>query len=122
LERKVGLHALDVEDCPRGEEYYRELREVNRLLDTLGEKGTDRDRLIEGLYNAVTIQPRDSLPVPFGIRRLSLEEFQQFRSAFESMPDEGLAGELGKAKAEHQRKWDEIHKRNHNRPPSAARP
>jgi hypothetical protein len=47
LERKVRLRAPDVANLPRGDEYYHELREVNRLLDELDEKGSDRDRLTE---------------------------------------------------------------------------
>ena len=50
LERKVRLRAPDVANLPRGDEYYHELREVNRLLDELDEKGSDRDRLTERLY------------------------------------------------------------------------
>jgi hypothetical protein len=119
LERKVRLRAPDVEDRLRGEEYDRELHEVNRSLDDLDEKGTDRDRLTEELYNTITIQARNSQPVPFALRHLSLEEFQYLRSRVEPMSDKELAEEVRKVKAERQRKWDEIDNRNSNLPPSS---
>jgi hypothetical protein len=117
LERKVKFHAPDAEDPPRGEEYYREIREVNRSLNELDEKGTDRDRLTEELYNTITIEPRASLPVPFKVITLSLEEFQQLRSRVEPLSDDELRDEVRKAKEQKQRKRDEIHKRNRARDP-----
>jgi hypothetical protein len=117
LERRVKLDAPDVEDRPRGEQYYRELRKVNRSLDELDEKGTDRDSLTEDLYNAITIEPCDSLQVPYKVITLSLEEFQQLRSRVEPLSDEELRDEVCKAKEQKQRKRDEIHKRNRARDP-----
>jgi hypothetical protein len=104
LERKVRLHVRDIEGRPRGEEYYRELREVNRALDELDEKGTARDRLIQDLYNARIMEPTGTLPDPVRFRALSLEEFKHFRRKAELLSEEEIRVEIRKAKEEFERK------------------
>jgi hypothetical protein len=104
LERKVRLHAPDIEGRPSGQEYYRELREVNRSLDELYEKGTARDGLIQHLYNSKTMEPMGKLPVPVTSRALSLEEFQQFRSKIEPLSEEEIRTEIRTAQEEFERK------------------
>jgi hypothetical protein len=104
LERKVRLRAKDVEDRHRGEGYYHELREVNRSLDELYEKGTPRDRLIQHLYNARTMEPTGTLPDPATFRDLSLEQFKQFCTKAESLSEEEITEEIRKAKEEFKRK------------------
>jgi hypothetical protein len=124
LERKVRLRAKDVEDRPRqgSQEYKYEAEEVGQAQDAIDKRGTDRDRLILELYYGVTIPPRASLPVPCEIRRLSLEEFQQFRSQVEPLSDEELAEEVRKQEEEADRIAEEIHKREKGRLPGIARP
>jgi hypothetical protein len=87
LERKVRL-----KDRPRGQEYKQELCEMNRLLDEIVVKGTDRERLTLELYDEIRYEPGKGQGIG-RFRRLSLEEFQQFRSKFESMPNKELAEE-----------------------------
>jgi hypothetical protein len=104
LERRVRLNVLYAESRPRGEEYFRELSEVNRLLDEIGDKGTPRDRLIEPLYNAIILQPGGALPIPFEIKKLSLDEFRQLRSKVKQISDNEIREEIRKAHEEFDRK------------------
>ena len=108
-ERKVRLHAPDVEDRPQreSEEYKREMEEVNRLYRELEERGTPRDNLILDLYGEIRCEPAP-FPNPTRLRDLSLEEFQQFRSRVESLSDEQITEEILKAEAEFDRKSDEF--------------
>jgi hypothetical protein len=109
LERKVRFHARDIEDHPRGEEYYQELRDVNRSVDEVDEKGTPRDKLIIRLYTAGIVQPGAGGPV---MRRLSLEEFQQFRSKAEPLSDEELTEAIRKQREENKRKAQELYRKH----------
>jgi hypothetical protein len=106
LERVVRLDAPDVEDRPRwgSQEYKRELHEVNRFEKELTERGTPRDNLILDLHDTITTEPTGTLPVPLTFRELSLEEFRQFRSRVELLPDVEIREELRKAKEEFERK------------------
>jgi hypothetical protein len=104
LERKVRLDAPDLKDRPRGQEYYNKLREVNRSLDELYEKGTPRDGLIQDLYYSKTMEPTGKLPDPVTSRALSLEEFHQFRANAEPMSEEEITKEIHKAREEFERK------------------
>jgi hypothetical protein len=107
LERKARLRAPESPPMTTAE-YFSELREVNRLQEELEAEATDRDRLILGLYNAVTIQPGAGGPV---IRRLSLEEFQQFRSRVEPLADEELAEAIRQQKEENERTGKELYRK-----------
>jgi hypothetical protein len=104
LERKVKLHASDIKDRPRGQEYYRELSEVNRSLDELYEKGIPRDMLIQNLYTVKTMEPTGKLPVPVTSRDLSLEGFQQFRRKVEPLSEGEIMEEIHTAEEEFERK------------------
>ena len=84
LKRKVRLRVPESPSMTTAE-YGRKLREVNRSIDEVDEKGTPRDKLIIRLYSAAIVQPGAGGPV---FRRLSLEEFQQFRLQAESLSDE----------------------------------
>jgi hypothetical protein len=94
LERKVRL-----KDRSRGEEYDWERREVLRLEDEIYAKGTPRDGLILDLYDEIRYEPGNSQGVD-RFRRLSLEEYQQFRSKFELLSEEQLSEELRKQEEE----------------------
>jgi hypothetical protein len=94
LERRVRL-----KDRSRGEEYDRERREVNRLEDEIYANGTPRDGLILDLYDERRYEPGNSQGVS-RFRRLSLEEYQQFRSKFELLSEEQLSEELRKQEEE----------------------
>jgi hypothetical protein len=104
LERKVRIEEEFSSNRMTRLEYYRELGEVNQLLDEIGEKGTARDRLIEPLYNAITMEPTGMLPNPVTSRELTLEEFQQFRSKVEPMSNKEIRKEIRKAWEEYKRK------------------
>jgi hypothetical protein len=122
LERSVRLGARGVKGQIIGhEEYDRECREVLWLESELWKKGTARDKLIIDLFTGITIQPRNSLPLPFEIRELSLKEFRQFRSEVEPMSDEEIAEEIRKQEAENERKAEEIFKRRRPGLPSLAK-
>jgi hypothetical protein len=88
-----------------------EHNEVKRLMDGLKEKGTERDRLIIGLYTSITIQPGPGERI---VRELSLEEFPQFRSKVEPMSDDEIREEVHREEEEKQRKIEET--RNTDRP------
>jgi len=94
LERRVRL-----KDRSRGKEYDRERREVIRLEDEIYAKGTPRDGLILDLYDEIRYEPGNSRGVG-RFRRLSLEEYQQFRSKFELLSEEQLSEELRKQEEE----------------------
>jgi hypothetical protein len=104
LERKVRIEEEFSSNRMTRQEYYRELGEVNQLLDAIGEKGTAHDRLIEPLYNSITMEPTGMLPNPVTSRELSLEEFQQFRSKVEPMSNKEIRKEIRKAREEFKRK------------------
>ena len=94
LERRVRL-----KDRSRGEEYDWERREVIRLEDEIYANGTPRDELILDLYDEIRYEPGNSQGVD-RFRRLSLEEYQQFRSKFELLSEEQLSEELRKQEEE----------------------
>lgn len=105
LERRVKAYTPD----PNRSfiERIRQKDEVNRLIDGLKEKGTDRDRLTIDLYRSITIQPGYGEPY---IRELFLEEFQHFRSKVKELSEEELAEEIRKKEEEKQRKIEESRK------------
>jgi nitric oxide reductase activation protein len=82
---------------------------VNRWMDGLKKKGTDRDRLILDLYTSVTVQPGPSERIE---RELLLEEFPQFRSKVEPMSDDEIRKEIRKEEEEKRRKIEESSKTN----------
>jgi nitric oxide reductase activation protein len=90
---------------------------VNRWMDGLKKKGTDRDRLILDLYTSVTVQPGPGERIE---RELLLEEFPQFRSKVEPMSDDEIRKEIRKEEEEKQRKIEES--RNTNRPLTLDQP
>ena len=95
----------------------RQQKAVDRWMEGLRKKGTDRDRLINDLYTSITIQPG------YGgraIRELSLEEFAPFRSKVEPMTDEEIIEESRKEEEAKQRKIEES--LNTNRPLTLASP
>jgi hypothetical protein len=106
LERLVGVRLRAPELSTA--EYHSQLREVNKSIDEVGEKGTDHDRLIIRLYSATTIQPGAGGPV---IRRLSLEEFQQFRAQAEPLSEKELAEAIRKQKKENERKAKKLYRK-----------
>jgi hypothetical protein len=113
LERNVRLNATDVKDRPRSgsQEFWGELREVNRLRGELRGKGTPRDNVILSLFQWISTTSPYIWP---GHRTVSLEEFQQFRSKVEPMSEEQIHEEIDKVKDEWSRKYDpfyEFHKR-----------
>jgi hypothetical protein len=93
------------------EEHELQRLKLSRLSNEISKKGTDRDKLILNLHAGITIQPVDSLPVPFKIITLSPEEFQQFRSKVESMSDDEIREEIRKAEEEFRRKSKEVDKK-----------
>jgi hypothetical protein len=108
LERKVRLRAFGSDR--RDEKYDREWCELNRLVDEIDKKGTDREKLISNLYRELIWYPTGTLPVVASFTHLSPEEFKQFRSKVEPMADDEIREEIRKAKAEYKRKQDEINK------------
>ncbi len=84
-----------------------EHNEVDRLIDGLKEKGTDRDRLILDLYTSITIQPGPGERIE---RELLLEEFPQFRSKVEPMSDDEIREEIRKEEEVKRRKIEESRK------------
>ena len=128
LEREVRLAAKfnskDTETRITYEEYELERLKLGRLSNEISKKGTDRDKLIFKLHAGITIQPIDSLPVPFKIIDLSLIEFQRFRSKVEPMSNEEIREEIRKAEEEFRRKSKEIDKKGGVKPPpfTLARP
>jgi hypothetical protein len=99
LERRVTL-----KDRLKGYEYERERIELMRLEDVI--ERTERDGLILCLYDSIrhTLGRREQ---DDRYRRLSLEEFQQFRSKVEPMSDEELTKELEKQEDEFNKRLDE---------------
>jgi hypothetical protein len=84
LERRMKL-----KDYPRGKEFEQKAIEVLNLQDLKTTYGTDREKLIFKLYHAVRYEPGDERQ-PERYRRLSLEEFREFRSQVEMLSDEEL--------------------------------
>jgi hypothetical protein len=117
LERRVRLHVREDEDHSRGEEYHRELREVNRLLNELDDQGTARDRLIQRLYVMKTYAPANP-PLISAHRDLSLQEFQQFRSQVEPLDDEAIGETIRQQREENTRKREAFFKGKNILPPS----
>jgi hypothetical protein len=113
LEHGVRLDAPNIEDRPRrgSEAYKREVKELDRLYRELDKRGTPRAKLIRDLYYEIRYEPAP-FPSPVRVRKLSLEEFQQFRSKVEPMTEEQIAEELRKAEEENDRKSDEFFKNN----------
>jgi hypothetical protein len=115
LESRVRLAAKfnskDTETRITYEEHELQRLKLSRLSNEISKKGTDRDKLILKLHAGITIQPVDSLPVPFKITDLSLIEFQKFRSKVEPMSDEEIREEIRKAEEEFRRKSKEVDKK-----------
>lgn len=103
LEREVRLIAPDVEKGLSDKEYKREEVEVNRLSRKLLRKGTDREKLIIGLYlNIGNVPPGDQIMGFSGA--MSLKDFQRTRSEVEAMSDEELREIVRQANEEFERK------------------
>lgn len=110
LERRVTL-----KDRLKGYEYERERIELMSLEDV---ERTERDSLILCLYDSIrhTLGRREK---DDRYRRLSQDEFRQFRSKVEPMSDEGLAKELEKQEDEFNKRLAERHRANPPRKPTA---
>ena len=108
LERRVRLRAIGSDR--RDEKYDREWCELNRLVDEIDKKGTDREKLISNLYRELIWYPTGTLPVVASFTHLLPEEFKRFRSKVEPMADDEIREEIRKARAEYKRKQDEINK------------
>jgi hypothetical protein len=85
LERRVRL-----KDRPRGEEYEQEAIEVLELEDLKYTYGTPRDWLILNLYKEVRYTTGKKPYSHERYRRLSLDEFREFRSEIEKISDKEL--------------------------------
>jgi hypothetical protein len=120
LERDVRLSAPDVTNRPNEEsrEFLREWRKVRRLENELEERGTPQDRLILDLF------VRTGMTSPYvwpGHRKISLEEFQQFRARVEPMSEDELREENNRLKDEWSRKYDPNYS-PHSKPQSPTTP
>jgi hypothetical protein len=115
LEHRVKVYTPDRDRLFA--ERIRQKKAVNRWMEGLRKKGTDRDRLIIDLYTSITVQPGYG---ERSIKELSLEEFPQFRSRFEQMSEEEIREELRKEEEGKQRKIEESRKTN--RPLTLASP
>jgi hypothetical protein len=104
----VRLHAPDIEDRLKRKKHDLQQREVSRLIyDLKTDKGTDRDKLIIGLFNSITIQPGEHGPSE---RDLSLKEFQGLQSKVERLTDEEIGEEIHKQEVEKEQKIEEARK------------
>jgi hypothetical protein len=99
LESRVRINEERSLGRMTSEAYDSERRKLNRLAAEIEERATSRDALILDLYDEVRYEPA-TLRVGARFRRLSREEFQQFRSKVEPMSDEELAEELRKQEKE----------------------
>jgi hypothetical protein len=104
LERKVRIHEEFSSNRITEQEYDRKLRALNRAEWEKEAKRTPRDHLILELYVVAAAEPTGTLPVPLTLRKLSLEEFQQFRSRIEPMSEEEIREEIRKADKGFERK------------------
>jgi hypothetical protein len=122
LERKVRINEERSSGRITEEEHDQERRKLDSALNELDEKGTDRDRLTEKLYNVLTIRLTNSFSIK--IKALSLDEFHQLRSKVEPMSDDELREEIRKAEEERNRKDGKTSKGGGGRrpPPSLAMP
>jgi hypothetical protein len=106
LESRVRLAAKfnskDTETRITYEEHELERLKLSRLSNEISKKGTDRDKLIIGLFNSITIQPGKYGPSD---RDLSLEEFQQLRSKVEPLAEEEIREEIRSVNEEYNRQW-----------------
>jgi hypothetical protein len=94
LERKVRITEARSSGRITEDEYDQERRKLASSLNKLDEKGTDRDRVIEELYNVLTIELTNSFSIE--TRALSLDEFHQLRSKVEPMSDDEIREEICK--------------------------
>jgi hypothetical protein len=94
LERKVRITEARSSGRITEDEYDQERRKLASSLNKLDEKGTDRDRVIEELYNVLTIDLTNSFSIE--TRALSLDEFHQLRSKVEPMSDDEIREEICK--------------------------
>jgi hypothetical protein len=122
LERKVRINEGRSSGRITEEEHDQERQKLNSSLNELDEKGTARDRVIEELYNVLTIELTNSFSIK--IKALSLDEFHHLRSKVEPMSDDEIREEIRKKREERNRKDEKSSKGGGGRrpPPSLAMP
>jgi hypothetical protein len=122
LERKVRINEERSSSRITEEEHDQERQKLDSSLNKLDEKGTARDRVIEELYNVLTIELTNSFSIK--IKALSLDEFHQLRSKVEPMSDDEIREEIHKKREERNRKDEKSSKGGGGRrpPPSLAMP
>jgi hypothetical protein len=120
LERKVRINEERSSARITEEEHDQERQKLDSSLNELDEKGTARDRVIEELYNALTIELTNSFSIK--IKALSLDEL--LRSKVEPMSDDEIREEIRKKREERNRKDEKNSKGGGGRrpPPSLAMP
>jgi hypothetical protein len=120
LERKVRINEERSSGRITEEEHDQERQKLDSSLNELDEKGTARDRVIEELYNVLTIELTNSFSIK--IKALSLDEFHQLRSKVEPMADDEIHEEIRKKREERNRKDEKSSKGGGGRrpPPSLA--
>jgi N-acyl-D-aspartate/D-glutamate deacylase len=110
LERKVRINEERSSSRITEEEHDQERQKLDSSLNELDEKGTARDRVIEELYNVLTIELTNSFSIK--IKALSLDEFHQLRSKVEPMSDDEIREEIREKREERKRQREEFHKSN----------
>jgi len=115
LEHRVKVYTPDPNRS--FSERVRQKKAVNRWMEGLKKKGTDRDKLIIDLYTSITVQPGHGERV---VRELIFGEFPQFRARVEPLSDEEIAAEIRKEEEVKHRKIEES--LNTNRPLTLAQP